>query len=157
VTRVDIATTLNPAAFANLKTDMGLAWAGRVGREVVNEMKDRCPVDEGRLRSSLTYHATLTPSTVEVRIGSPIDYAVYVVQGTGIYGPRKAPIYPKTASVLKFPQPRTMGPLKQGQKRAAKTKRTPYVFARSVKGSPPNRFMIDALETVFGPGQVRVN
>lgn len=154
-TQVSISTSIDPAAFAQLKTNAGTAWGNRVGRAVVNAMQERCPVDEGRLRSSLAYTVTITPREVTLRIGSPLDYAAYVVRGTGIYGPRKAPITPKTAKALKFPTPKKRGPLRVGEEPTAKNRG--FVFAKSVKGRPKNMFMIDGLEAVLGKGNVRVN
>lgn len=153
---VTITPSINPGAFAQLRANAGMQWGNRVGRAVVNAMADRCPVDEARLRSSLTHTVSLTSTGVELRIGSPLDYAVYVVKGTGIYGPRQAPIYPVRAQALKFPTPRVKGPLRVGEKHPTGKKRG-FVFAKHVKGRPPNLFMIAGFEAVLGPGKVRVN
>ena len=155
MTSVSTSVTINPAALAQLKTNAGAAWANQIGRRVVNAMQERCPVDEGRLRASLTYTVSMTPNTVILRIGSPLDYATYVVRGTGIYGPRKAPIRPVHATVLKFPTPKKRGPLRVGEKPTARNRG--FVFAKEVKGRPRNMFMIDGLKAVLGEGKVTVH
>lgn len=128
-------------------------WGEKFGRQVENAAKERCPVDEGRLRSSITHTVTVSPGKVTVRVGSPLEYAVYVHEGTGIYGPRHAPIRPVSKKALKFPTPKQMGPLAPGARRPSKDQRG-FVFATEVKGSPPNPFLADALETVAGRGQI---
>lgn len=137
---------------AALSTDAG-RWANSVGRQVVNRAKARCPVDEGRLRSSISHTVRMGPSSVSFRVGSPLEYARYVHEGTGIYGPKKKRIVPVSAKALKFQTPKMIGPLPAGVKHAPKGKRG-FVFAKSVKGSPPNPFLTDALKDVFGTARV---
>ena len=52
--------------------------------------------------------------------------------GTGIYGPRRAPIRPKNARMLAWRNPRGWG----------------WVFAKKVKGSPPRKYLSKAAATV---------
>ena len=64
-----------------------------------------------------------------VRIGTNVEYAIFVHEGTGIYGPKGVPIRPSRAKALVF---------------------TPYgavkpVFAKQVKGMPANPFLVNAL------------
>lgn len=71
--------------------------------------------DEGtRLVADLTYHA---------------EYALAVMKGTGIYGPRGAPITPTRAQYLVF-RGRDGG----------------LVYARSVRGQRANPFLVNALK-----------
>lgn len=63
----------------------------------------------------------LTDTSIEV--GSALPYARMLQEGTGIYGPKGTPIVPINGKFLVF----TIG----GQ----------LVFARSVKGTPPRRFV----------------
>lgn len=123
----------------------GLRWAHRVGQRVVAEAKDRCPVDEGTLRASIDYTAHLQGSSVTVTVGSPLNYAEYLHTGTGIYGPKGTPIVPVTKKALKFKWEPTGG----GRPTKSKDKRG-IVFAKSVKGTPANPFLIDALQAVMG-------
>ena len=52
-----------------------------VGQLVENESKLRCPVDDGQLRTSITHQVEDTA----VYIGTNVEYAPYVHNGTGIY------------------------------------------------------------------------
>ena len=49
------------------------------------QAKQNCPVDMGQLRASITSETEITEEAVVGRIGSNLDYAPYVHQGTGIY------------------------------------------------------------------------
>lgn len=49
-----------------------------IGRKTTNMAKSLCPVDTGRLRSSITYEV----EDLTVRIGSDVEYAIYVEMGT---------------------------------------------------------------------------
>lgn len=129
-------------------------WANAMGRKVVNAAKERIPVDEGRARASLTHTVDVSATSVTLRVGSPLPYVRYLSEGTGIYGPKKRLIRPTTKQALKFPTPKTIGPLRVGQRRPAATNRG-FVFAKSVRGIPPNSFFRDALAEVFGAGNVR--
>ncbi|MFE2994998.1 HK97 gp10 family phage protein [Nocardia sp. NPDC059246] len=126
-------------------------WGDRVGREIANRAKANCPVDEGRLRASITHLVTATSSGAIVRVGSPLAYARWRHEGTGLFGPHHARIVPVTAKALKFRAGRTIGPLPPGVRRPAKTQRA-WVFAKSVKGTPGSPYLTQALEEVFGPG-----
>lgn len=131
---------------AEVFRDAGVAWAADMGRRVVNEAKTRAPVDTGRLRSSIAYTVDVTPSQVTLRVGAQVPYARYVEEGTGIYGPRQAPIYPVRRQALKFPRPRGGGGRGNGS--------GGFLFAKWVRGMPPNPYLADALKAVFG-GAVR--
>lgn len=49
------------------------------------EAKKNCPVDQGVLRASITSEAGISSSEIIGRIGSNLEYAPYVHNGTGIY------------------------------------------------------------------------
>lgn len=50
--------------------------------QIEGESKKDCPVDTGRLRSSLTHEIESTPFLVVGRTGSNVEYAKYVELGT---------------------------------------------------------------------------
>jgi phage gpG-like protein len=100
----------------------------RRGHRVLGEARRRCPVDTGRLRSSLSVRLVAVHGDPAAVIGTNVKYAGYVMRGTGLYGPRHRPITPVHAKVLVF---RGRG----GE----------VVFARSVKGSPARPFLQLAL------------
>lgn len=110
------------------------------GRRIVNEAKRTAPVDNGTYRASLQFAVLTRGGTVVLRVGSDLHYAEYIAKGTGIYGPKRRPIRPIHRKFLKF---------------KPKGSRT-YVFARQVKGSPPNPHLINAVRSVI-PWPVRIH
>jgi hypothetical protein len=93
-------------------------------------------VDTGLLRASITSQLVKHPQGLAVRVGTNVYYARWVHDGTGIYGPRKMKITPRTARALVF-RSKIYG-AKHG-KWAGK------VVVRSVKGMRGNPFLADAL------------
>lgn len=85
-------------------------------------------IDTGALRASITIAPYLHDGYPAFRVGSPLKHARWVHDGTGIYGPHHQMIEPKTAKMLAW----------QGS--GGK-----YIFARQVKGMPPNPFLADAM------------
>lgn len=105
-----------------------------IGRRIERVAKEMAPVDRGRLRSSIAARLEVGDGGLpRVIVGTNVEYAAFVHEGTGIYGPRRAPIVPRNpGGVLVF-------------KVAGKT-----VFARSVKGMPGRPFLRAAMEQVVG-------
>lgn len=94
----------------------------RVHRAVLKahaKVVENTPVDEGDLRRSITVERL---SDNEWVIGSNSDIALFLEEGTGIYGPMKKPITPVNAKALSW--------IDQNGER---------VFAKSVKGIKPFR------------------
>lgn len=137
------SASLNRAVYQREVAQAGRRWAERLGAEVVNEAKNRAPVDEGTLRASITHVTTVDSGSAKVVVGSPLDYAEYLHTGTGIYGPKGTPIVPVTRQALKFKWDGPGGATRSKDKRG-------YVFAKSVKGIEPNPFLADALIAVMG-------
>lgn len=87
-------------------------------------------IDTGKLRASISVVLRKKNSrTLTVYIGTSVEYAVWVHDGTGLYGPLHRPITPRTKRYLRF------------KPHGSST----YVYARSVKGMRPNPFLADAL------------
>ena len=113
----------------------------RRGEKVKSKAKrnlSRSPrrINTGTLRSSITVQLLMVNGVPIVRIGSPLFYAIFVHDGTGIYGPRGTPITPVSAKALVFPS----------KKFGAKSgKFAGLVVVKSVKGMKPNPFLKDAL------------
>lgn len=141
---------MDRAALTRVFQDAAVQWANEMGRRVVNAAKENAPVDNGRLRSSITHTIELTPTTCVLTVGSDVPYARYVEEGTGIYGPRRRRITPTRRQALKFPTPRSWS----GDNQPRQADRG-FVFRRSVAGSPPNPFLANALAEVFGPAARR--
>lgn len=93
-------------------------------------------VASGLLRNTIYSELVSVNGGLRQRIGSRVYYAYWVHEGTGIYGPRAMKIVPKTAKTLAWKSK------KYGAKRG---KYKGWVFAASVKGMKPNRFLTKAL------------
>lgn len=69
---------------------------------VENQAKMDCPVDTGALRASINHEVDLEPDAIVGRIGSNLEYAPYIHNGTGIYAVegngRKTPWFYKIKS-----------------------------------------------------------
>lgn len=97
-------------------------------------------VDTGQLRASVTTQLIKRAGGPAVRIGTNVKHAIWVHDGTGLYGPKHSYIYPKTKRYLRF-----------------KPKGSPdYVYAKRVKGMKPNPFLVNALEAA-NLGNVKIN
>lgn len=107
-----------------------MADLGRRGRNVESEAKRLAPVDKGRLRADIWSEVGIVDGAPTARIGSSVDYALEVHEGTGIYGPTGRRITPKSAKALRW----------QGRGAGGAVR-----FARSVAGSPPRRYLRNAL------------
>lgn len=95
------------------------------------------PVDEGRLRNARNSGVRDEGSRLVGHVEFTVDYAIYHAKGTGIYGPEHRPITPKKGKALVF-----------------RTKSGVLVFAKSVKGIPPNPWLVNALKAGAAPWPV---
>jgi hypothetical protein len=85
-------------------------------------------INTGLLRSSIHTELVSLGGKPAVRIGTNVYYAIFVHEGTGLYGPKGAYIYPKIAQFLSWKS-------KKGR-----------VFAKRTRGMRPNPFLKDALK-----------
>lgn len=143
VAKVSTSVGVNRSGIDAAMRAAGQQWGDRVGRRVVTAAKERCPVDEGRLKTSIEYTTKVTNERVTVTVGSPLPYAVYVHEGTGVHGPKGVPIVPKTRQFMKF---RYDGKAAVG---TTPVEKRGWVFAKSVQGQKPNPFLVNALRDVF--------
>ena len=100
----------------------------RKARRVETRAKQLCPVDTGRLRSSIFSGVSRWDGRLVGVCGTNVKYAPYVELGTGIYGPRRSPIVPRSARLLRWTD-------KGGD----------VHFARSVRGMRARPFLRPAL------------
>jgi hypothetical protein len=91
-------------------------------------------IDTGRLRASISTNLVTRNGVPTVLVGTNVNYALFVHNGTGIYGPMHRPIRPRRAKFLRF-RPRT-------------SRR--FVYARQVRGMLPNPFLKNALSAARG-------
>lgn len=117
---------------------------GYVGELVVGEgKKNTRPFRKtGNLGRSIRVQQ-VTKSSVTVIAGGVggVGYARYVEQGTGLYGPRKRKIVPRTAKVLSW----TSGGSRLTGKGAGATRK----FARSVRGRKATPYLVPAAKSVL--------
>ncbi len=100
----------------------------RVQRRLTNH------VVTGHLRSGIIWKADGKGSgVVFAERGFGVYYAKFVEEGTGIYGPRKAPIRPKTKKAMMWHPTSVTGNIRTGGS----------VVRRSVKGQKAVHFMRD--------------
>lgn len=97
---------------------------------------ERAPrrIDTGRLRSDIHIQMLIIDGHVVARIGFNVFYGLFVHDGTGVYGPRGAPITPKRAKYLRFRPKGSKG----------------WVYVKVVQGMKPNPFLQDALPAAKG-------
>lgn len=111
---------------------------------VLNAARRLAPVDTGRLRGSLAVTFNKGPGGEPfARIGSNLNYARHVHEGTGLYGPRGAMIRPRNGRFMVWPAINNSG---QGARRYSGGKTRLYVFARQTRGMRGRPFLLQALE-----------
>lgn len=94
----------------------------RTVRQVRAEIVRRCPVDTGRLRSSWrTRHFSLSGTRLVSTVYSDVNYVNYVIRGRG-------PVVPVRRQFLRF-----------------RGRTGDWVFAKRVRGVPPNDFVQNGL------------
>lgn len=116
----------------------------RRARLVQNRAKVLCPVDRGDLRGSIVVELATVMGRPTALIGSRLPYAIFVHEGTGIYGARGVPITPRNAKVLAW------GTRGMTSRRTRAQVANGMAFARSVKGSPGRPFLVNALPAARG-------
>lgn len=114
----------------------GARVASRAKRNLAGAAGAPRRINTGHLRNSVGFNLIVRPDGLAVRVGTGVYYALYVHDGTGIYGPKHALIRPKQAKALVF-RSKVYG--------AKRGKYKGLVFARYVRGMRPNPFLRDAL------------
>lgn len=145
---VEIRMAYDDAAIqALLTSDTGpvVQELRRRANSVLNAARAGCPVNTGVLRASLTMEIVSESGVPVARIGSPLEYLIYVHEGTGVYAGR-GPITPKNGTVLRWPGINNSG---TGNRRYKGGKTANYVYARSVKGVKGRPFLREALESAL--------
>lgn len=93
---------------------------GEVANDIATRAKQLCPVRHGQLRNSI---GSRRVGEGHYEVFCTARYGPYVEFGTGLFGPRRARIFPHRARMLRF---------NIGGK---------WVYARSVAGARPQPFM----------------
>ncbi|WP_210154844.1 hypothetical protein [Microbispora oryzae] len=134
--------TINQAEYRRLTQSPAgpvVRQAERIGRRTVNGAKRNVRVDDGHLRSTISHTVAVLPGRVLMRAGSPLDYGLYLHEGTGIYGPKHRVIRPVQAKALRFEVKEAVG------KVSAKGRR-PVVFALYVRGVKGDKWLVRAFK-----------
>lgn len=106
--------------------------------------RNLCPPGNGTLSGSIGYTMYVAGSMVYAQVGSRLPYAVYVHEGTGIYGPKHTYITPVHGKYLVFtPGGTSMGVAGEASGSTGSTGGT--VFAKKVKGIPASLFLYRAM------------
>lgn len=139
-----VTVTFNGAALKSIAVQGAQADLRVRANRVVNAARRLAPVDTGRLRASITQEfSTGYGGAPVVRIGSNLPYAIFVHQGTGIYGPKGQRIFPKHGKFMVWPAINNSG---SGSRRYKGGRTAMYVFARSTRGMPGRPFLVQALD-----------
>jgi len=117
---------------------------------VLNAARRGAPVDEGRLRSSLHVEFITVDGVPVARIGSNLEYAIFVHEGTGLYGPRHDYIYPRNGKFLVWPAKNNSYVSTGGPRRFVGGKTAAFVFAKRVRGMKGRPFLTEALAAAAG-------
>ena len=139
-----VTTVVDDRALRSLLISDAGPIAAELSRRAIrvqNEAKRLAPVDNGTLRASIT-HELRSPGNAKrlvARVGTNLEYALFVHEGTGIYGPKHRPIKPRTAKVLRWP---VRGTNRGGSRTIGAVG---FAFAPQVKGVRPRPFLRDAL------------
>jgi hypothetical protein len=101
-------------------------------------------VDTGRLRASISTQMVVVNGKPVAMVGTNVSYALYVHEGTGLYGPAHKMIVPVNKKVLRW---KTRGAGQAGRRAAGKGG---YTFAMQSSGMRPNPFLKNALPAARG-------
>lgn len=101
-------------------------WVNRTAARTQRHARSEVPVRQGTLQNSIHI---INSGRLSAVVKPTADYALYVHEGTGVYGPKKRRIVAK-GRALAFQV--------DGQ----------IVFRKSVKGQKPNKFMKRTYEAV---------
>lgn len=113
----------------------------------------RAPKVTGDLASSSVVEMNTHPGAVIGVITFRARHAIWVHEGTGIYGPTGRPIRARSGGKLKFPSGR--GRL-SGSQRLSGRFRGGYTYTWSVRGQPGKPFLVSALRWVMIPKGAKI-
>jgi hypothetical protein len=111
--------------------EAAMALLRKSGLMILSVAKQRVPRNTSVLGNSLTATPPhKTGNTFQTEVGTNVKYGPYQEMGTGIYGPKRTPITPKKAKVLRFRV--------NGQ----------WVSAKSVKGTKAKEYLKEGFESL---------
>ena len=99
----------------------------------------RAPKDTGRLTSSSSVQMNTHPGLVVGVISFNARHALWVHEGTGIFGPRGRPIRARAGRVMRFPT----GAGGRARRRGG------FTYTREARGQRPRRYLVSALRLIM--------
>lgn len=115
------------------------------GNRVLIQARANAPYDEGILQRSLTMEMVVERGVPVARVGSNLKYAIYVHEGTGLYGKNKRYIRPVRAKVLRWPVVNNAYRQTGGPRRYKAGRTANYTYSMKSRGYPGRPFLRDAL------------
>ena len=103
------------------------------------------PRDSGLLAHSHTVRIGVAPGVAFAEITANTNYALFVMRGTGIHGPRGRVIKARKGKVFRFEGSGGHGPIARG----GSAQSGGIVYAKSHKGTPSNPYLEEALHAVM--------
>lgn len=127
--------------------------SGQVGRGVRRWSEQvrslavaRAPKASGRLTSSSSVTMNTHPGLVVGVVEFSAPHALWVHEGTGIFGPRGRPIRARAGRVMRFPT----GAGGRARRRGA------FTYTREVKGQRPRPYLVSALRLIMVPKGAKI-
>lgn len=140
-----VSIVFNDAAIRSIGVSGGEKDLRVRANRVLNAARRAAPVDQGNLRASIGVEFTVVMGDAVARVGSNLEYAIYVHQGTGIYGPRGAPIFPRSGRFMVWAVRNNNYVATGGSRRYSGGATQEFAFARQTKGVRGRPFLIEAL------------
>lgn len=109
------------------------------GQEMLRNLSLNSPVDHGLLRQ--WFFADTTPERIEIR--TPANYATFVNDGTGIYGPKGSVIKPSGKALRFKAGPKWKGPVNDEG----------YAFLKYSRGQRGQQFVEKSIKQTRGKMQ----
>lgn len=112
----------------------------------------RAPKATGELAGSSSVTMNTHPGFVVGEVTFSARHAIWVHEGTGIYGPRGRPIRSRTGRMLRFPR----GSGRLSRERRNDPRARAFTYTRTVRGQRKNPFLVSALRIVMVPKGARI-
>jgi len=129
-----MAVTVRDAGIRDLTVTAVADFVKIVAKKVEKRARFVAPNFTGKLQRSITaLKPKVTGLHVRAKVTTDSGYGLFPEEGTGIFGPKGAPIRPKKAPFLVF-QPRGLGHI---------------IRVKSVRGQPGQHYMRDSLIAII--------
>lgn len=147
---VSVHVDLNHAAIYQFLYSPGgpiVRGVNRWSQEVRSLAVARSPKSSGHLAGSSSVEMNTHPGFVVGVIRFSARHALWVHEGTGIYGPRGRPIRRRGGGLMKFPTGAGGGSRARGRA---------FTYTRTARGQRPQPFLVSALRLIMLPKGARI-